>query len=148
MWLNLKFKKYGGGLLGMVTNLKKTSILSMSNVKILLVAEDSIKALNIKHMLESIEYEVPYVASSSEEAVENASIIMPDIILMDTSITYDNDSQINKLDIPIIYLTNNNKQPNMQKTIHKEPYNQIITPYDRNELKYAILEQVETLYSH
>lgn len=39
-------------------------------VKILLVEDESIEALDIKSTLESFNYEVPYVASNGEEAVK------------------------------------------------------------------------------
>ena len=47
--------------------------------------------MDIKHTLESFGYEVPYVASSGEEAVEKALEIMPDLILMDIVLKGDSD---------------------------------------------------------
>ena len=44
----------------------------MANVKILLVEDEVIEAMDIKRTLESFGYEVPYVASCSEEAVDKA----------------------------------------------------------------------------
>lgn len=43
--------------------------------KILLVENERIEALDIKHTLQSFGYEVPYVAYSGEEAVDKAIII-------------------------------------------------------------------------
>ena len=55
----------------------------MKMVKILLVEDESIEAMDIKQTLESFGYEVPYVASSGEIAIEKAPAILPDLILMD-----------------------------------------------------------------
>jgi CheY-like chemotaxis protein len=55
----------------------------MANKKILLVEDESIEAMDIKRTLEFFGYEVPYVTSSGEEAVEKAYEIMPDLILID-----------------------------------------------------------------
>ncbi len=118
----------------------------MTNIKILLVVDESIEALNLKHALESINYEVPYVASSCEEAIENASIIIPDIILMDLTIKYNDDkalSQIKKMNTPIIYLITNNKASKIEDTKITGRYNQIIKPYDHMELKYSIKHKLE-----
>ncbi len=118
----------------------------MGNIKILLVVDESIEALNLKHVLEYINYEVPYVASSCEEAIENASIIIPDIILMDLAIKYSNDkvlSQIKNLNIPIIYLITNSKSSKIEDTNITGRYNQIIKPYDHVELKYSIKHKLE-----
>jgi CheY-like chemotaxis protein len=55
----------------------------MADVKILLVEDESIEALNIKRTLESFCYAVPYIVYSGEEAVKKSLAIMPDIILME-----------------------------------------------------------------
>jgi CheY-like chemotaxis protein len=55
----------------------------MAEVKILLVEDDAIEAMDIKRTLESFGYSVPHVASRGEEAVEKALEILPDLILMD-----------------------------------------------------------------
>ncbi|MBI4813298.1 MAG: response regulator, partial [Methanobacterium sp.] len=55
----------------------------MVKEKILLVEDDGIEAMDIKRTLESWGYEVPYVASSGEEAINKALEITPDLILMD-----------------------------------------------------------------
>ena len=56
-------------------------------IKILIVEDESVEANDIKNVLESIGYEVPYIAYSGEEAIEMALNIMPDIILIDIQIT-------------------------------------------------------------
>ena len=115
----------------------------MANKQILLVEDESIEAMDIKRTLESFGYEVPYVASSGEEAVEKALEIMPDLILMDIILKGDIDgieavSKIKNLNIPVIYLTAHSEESTIERAKLTEPYGYIIKPYDRTELKYAI----------
>ncbi|EKQ50691.1 MAG: PAS domain S-box [Methanobacterium sp. Maddingley MBC34] len=115
----------------------------MANKKILLVEDESIEAMDIKRTLESFGYEVPYIASSGEEAVEKALEIMPDLILMDIVLKGDIDgveaaALIKNLNIPLIYLTAHSEENTIERAKFTEPYGYIIKPYDVNGLKYAI----------
>ena len=115
----------------------------MADVKILLVEDESIEAMDIKRTLESFGYKVPYIASSGEEAVEKALEIMPDLILMDIILKGDIDgieavSKIKDQNIPVIYLTAHSEETTIERAKLTEPYGYIIKPYERIELKYAI----------
>jgi PAS domain S-box-containing protein len=115
----------------------------MADIKILLVEDESIEAMEIKRTLKSFGYEVPYVASSGEDAVEKALKIMPDLILMDIVLMGDNDgieaaTQIKELNIPVIFITAHSEESTIERAKHTEPYGIIIKPYNRIELKYAI----------
>lgn len=115
----------------------------MADKKILLVEDESIEAMDIRRTLESFGYEVPYIATSGEEAVEKALEIMPDLILMDIILKGNIDgveaaSLIKDLNIPLIYLTAHSEEKTIEKAKLTEPYGYIIKPYDVNGLKYAI----------
>jgi CheY-like chemotaxis protein len=82
----------------------------MADVKILLVEDESIEAMDIKKILESLGYNVPYVVTSGEEAVEKALDTLPDLILIDIILKGEIDgieavSKIKDLKIPVIFLT-------------------------------------------
>lgn len=47
------------------------------SVKILVVEDESIVTMDIKHRLESMDYIVPSVVSSGEKAVEKAKTLKP-----------------------------------------------------------------------
>ncbi len=115
----------------------------MADVNILLVEDESIEALDIKHTLESFGYNVPYIASRGEEAVEKALDIMPDLVLIDIVLKGNFNgikvaSEIKKLKIPFIYLTAHSEEATVQEAKLTEPYGFIIKPYDPLELKYTI----------
>ncbi|MBZ2164575.1 PAS domain S-box protein [Methanobacterium spitsbergense] len=115
----------------------------MADVKILLVEDENIEAMDIKRTLEFFGYEVPYVASSGEEAVEKALEIMPDLILIDVVLIGDSDgidvaSKIKEHNMPVIFITAHSEESTIERAKHTEPYGIIIKPYNRIELKYAI----------
>jgi CheY-like chemotaxis protein len=115
----------------------------MADVNILLVEDESIEALDIKHTLESFGYKVPYIASRGEEAVEKVLDIMPDLVLIDIVLKGDYNgikvaSEIKKLNIPFIYLTAHSEEATVHEAKLTEPYGFIIKPYDPLELKYII----------
>ena len=115
----------------------------MSKGKILIVEDESIEALDIKHALESFGYEVPNIATSGEDAVELALNIKPDLILMDIILKGNTDgiaaaAKIKELNIPVIYLTAYSEESKVNRALLTEPYGYIIKPFDRNELKYTI----------
>jgi CheY-like chemotaxis protein len=94
----------------------------MADIKILLVEDESKEAMDIKRTLEFFGYDVPYVASNGEEAVEKALSIMPDLILMDIVLMGDSDgievaSKIKELNIPVIYLTAHSEESTIERTI-------------------------------
>jgi|GEM_PF-1822171 len=115
----------------------------MSDVKILLVEDNTLEAMDIKRTLESFGYSVLYVANSGEEAVLKALELMPDLVLMDIILNGEEDgiyaaSEIKKLKIPVIYLTAHSEEPIIQKAKLTGPYGYILKPYNPLELKYAI----------
>jgi PAS domain S-box-containing protein len=115
----------------------------MKMVKILLVEDESIEAMDIKQTLESFGYEVPYVTSSGEDAIEKAPAILPDLILIDIILNGKINgiqvaNEIEKLNIPVIYLTAHTEESTVQKAKLTDPYGYIIKPYEQKDLKNAI----------
>ena len=121
-------------------------LFTMADVKILLVEDENIEAMDIKLTLESFGYEVPYVASSGEEIVEKVLEIMPDLILMDIVLNKENISidtvvDIKKLNIPLVYLTDNLDEVNLKKNFFTKQVNYLIKPYDPLELRLLSIRQ-------
>ncbi len=111
--------------------------------KILLVEDESVEAIDIRRALEKMGYEVVYIASRGEEAVEKISELQPDLILMDIMIKGDISgidvaTEIKDMGIPVIFLTAHSDESTLAKAKVTEPYGYIIKPYDVTELRHAI----------
>ncbi|MBI5460502.1 PAS domain S-box protein [Methanobacterium sp.] len=115
----------------------------MVDVKILIVEDESIEAMDIKRALESFGYSVPYIASSGEEAVEKAFNIMPDLILMDIVLKgekngIDAASKIKELDIPVVFLTAHSKESVVKQAMLTDAYGYLLKPFNKTELKFTV----------
>ncbi|WP_052374109.1 PAS domain S-box protein [Methanobacterium sp. SMA-27] len=114
----------------------------MADIKILLIEDDKIEALDIKHILESLDYEVSII-KSHEEVIDEFFNIIPNLILLDTVQNGDNTanklaSTIKKLNIPIIYLNAPFEESKTQNIKNKKPHGYVNNPHDPIELKCAI----------
>ena len=63
----------------------------MGNERIMIVEDESIVAMGIKHKLEDLGYKVVGIVATGEKAVETALETKPDIILMDIVLKGDMD---------------------------------------------------------
>ncbi|MGZ7068427.1 MAG: response regulator, partial [Methanobacterium sp.] len=123
----------------------------MSTVKILVVEDEKIVAIDIKRRLENMNYNVPEIISSGEEAIERAFELSPDLVLMDIVLRGDIDgikaAQVikDKYNIPIIYLTAYSDEKTLKRAKITGPFGYIIKPFEDRELHSAI---EVALYKH
>ncbi len=113
-------------------------------VKILVVEDELIVAMELKSRLHDLGYSVCGTVVSGEEAIELTARHNPDIILMDINIkgAYDGvqTAEIIKTDhdIPIIFLTAFSDPKTLQRAKITEPYGYIIKPFEEREVHTAI----------
>ena len=123
----------------------------MTQARILVVEDESIVALDIQDSLESLGYDVPATVASGEEAIEQAGVLHPDLVLMDIQLRGQMDGveaadQIRqRLGIPVVYLTANADHPTVQRAKVTEPFGYVIKPFEERELHTAI---EVALYKH
>jgi PAS domain S-box-containing protein len=123
----------------------------MADAKILVVEDEIVLARNIKTRLQDLGYAVPAVASSAEEALQEAAETCPDLVLIDIKLKEDMDGveaaeQIyDRLDIPVIYLTAYADDDMLQRAKITEPSGYILKSLEEGELR-TTLEIV--LYKH
>lgn len=116
----------------------------MEQIRILVVEDESIVAMDIKHRLESLDYEVPAIISSGEEAVVKAKETHADLVLMDIVLKGELDgidaAQIikDKYDIPVVYLTAYSDEKTLKRAKITGPFGYIIKPFEDRELHSAI----------
>ena len=113
-------------------------------IQILVVEDERIIALNIRESLESIGYTVPAIADSGEKAVEKATQLRPDLVLMDIRLKGKIDGiqaaeQIwEHLSIPVIYVTGHSDQSTLERAKITAPFGYILKPVHEQELYVAI----------
>jgi PAS domain S-box-containing protein len=123
----------------------------MASVKILVVEDEAIVAKDIADTLKDQGYDVPAIALSGEQAIEETERIQPDLVLMDIVLGGDVDGieaaeQIRRrFDIPVLYLTAYTDEQTVQRARITEPFGYITKPFDKREL-YTNIEMA--LYKH
>ena len=108
----------------------------MTAVKIMVVEDEGIVALDIQSKLEGKGYEVTAVVSSGEEAVEKAAETHPNLVLMDIQLEGEMDGveaadQIrSRFDIPVVYLTAFSDDSTLQRAKVSEPFGYLLKPFE------------------
>ncbi len=113
-------------------------------IKILLVEDESIVAIDLKKTLQNLNYEVIDIVRTGEKAILSAINGKPDIILMDIMLEgevtgIDAAREIRKKkDIPIIYITAYADESTLSQAKLTEPSGYILKPFDEKNLLSTI----------
>ncbi len=116
----------------------------MDKIKVLLVEDEQITALDLLEKLDMMGFTVTAVAESGGKAVALAGTTRPDLILMDIILDGDMDGieaskKIRRdFDIPIIYISALSDEATMQRAKSTAPFAYLIKPFDTRELKFTI----------
>jgi len=112
--------------------------------QILIVEDERIIALEMRHKLESMGYDVSAIVSSGEEAVRMAEELHPDLVLMDIVLQGEMDGveaagQIRtRFDIPVVYVTANVSDARLEDIARSEPFGCLFKPFEDMELQAAV----------
>src|SRR5512136_1219267 len=123
----------------------------MSQVRILVVEDESVVAKDIQWSLKSLGYTICGWASSGEEALEKAEALKPDLVLMDIVLKGGVDGVEaaehirTNFDIPIVYLTAYADEHTLERAKVTEPFGYILKPFEERELHTTI---EVALYKH
>lgn len=126
-------------MIGIRSKTKKKQML-----RVLVVEDEYILALNLQENLESLGYFVLDIADSAEKAIEKATELRPNLILMDIRLRGDMDGiqaseQIwQNLQIPIIYVTGHSDKSTVERATLTSPFGYILKPIKEQELYVAI----------
>jgi DNA-binding response OmpR family regulator len=116
----------------------------MSQVKVLVVEDDEVTAMNLKMSLEKQDYDVVSVADTALQARNKIKIYEPSIVLIDISLQKSNDgielAQYirDKHEIPFIFLTAHSDNDIINQAKLTEPYGYILKPFDPQSLNATI----------
>jgi CheY-like chemotaxis protein len=91
-----------------------------------------------------LDYEVPAVVASKEEAITFAATILPDLVLMDIMLQGSMDGieaaqEIrSRFNIPVVYLTAYADSHTLQRAKITEPFGYVLKPFEEKELQTTI----------
>lgn len=117
----------------------------MQPKKVLIVEDEGVVALSLQIMLKKIGYEVVGVAVTGEDAVNMATHLQPDVILMDIHLKGDMDGiqatkKINMVtDVPVIYLTAYADDDTVKRALKTESCSYLVKPFNPREV-YSNIE--------
>jgi diguanylate cyclase (GGDEF)-like protein len=113
-------------------------------LKILIVEDESITALDVSFELTKIGYEVCGMEDTASRAIASVQKNKPDLILMDIRLGDGGDGveaakQISQdHDLPIVFLTAHSDGQTLSRALDVSPYGYIVKPFRSDELRVAI----------
>jgi len=123
----------------------------MSDVKILLVEDESIVAMDMERRLTGLGYSVIAHVMTGEAAIEKAGTLRPDLILMDIHLKGAVDgieaAEVikDKNAVPVIYITAYSDEVTLDRAKVTEPFGYILKPFQEREI-HSTIEMA--LYKH
>ena len=121
----------------------------MDKVQVLIVEDEAIVSMDLRYKLEGLGYSVPAEISSGEEAVEAASRLRPDVVLMDIRLSGEMDgidaaSLIrNQFGVPVVYLTSSVDEDTLARAKSTEPSGYILKPFGAAELRAVVEKAIQ-----
>jgi diguanylate cyclase (GGDEF)-like protein len=116
----------------------------MNHVRILVVEDENIIAMDLKRRLAFLGYEVVGTLATGEEAIEKADELHPDLILMDIVLKGKVDGIEAAQQIrahsgpPVVFITAYSDDKTLQRARQVDPYGYIIKPFEDRELVASI----------
>ncbi len=114
--------------------------MTSKQIRILIVEDETIVALDLKNSLKVLGYDVVGTACSGEEAITKADQTRPDLVLMDIILKGDMDgvqaadSIRATLNIPVIFLTACADERTLQRAKVTEAFGYLLKPFEEREL--------------
>ena len=113
-------------------------------VRVLIVEDDAIVALDLSLLLESRGYLVLGIAHSAQRAIELAEATHPDVVLMDINLQGRGDGieaaeDLSRRDgLAVVFLTAYRDSATLQRALATRPYGFVTKPFDADALQTAI----------
>lgn len=116
----------------------------MLEIKVLIVEDDPLIAIDIEQILNNLNFRVSGTAYNPEDALLSLKNNTPDIVLLDVNLDSDKDGIhiaeiINeKYQLPFIYLTAHADKTTLERAKKTKPAGYIIKPFDERDLLAGI----------
>lgn len=114
------------------------------SARLMVVEDERIVALDLKHNLEYLGYEVVGMSARADEAISLAHSLRPDLILMDIHLEGTRDGTDAALEIrrsihlPVMFLTAYAEEKILSQAENSAPYGYVIKPFELRELEAAV----------
>ena len=115
------------------------------SLRVLIVEDEVIVALELQSHLENLGYEVAGTVTSGEEAVLHADALQPDLVLMDIRLSGKMDGidaarQIRaRYEVPIVFLTAFGDEQTLERAKTVGPFGYLLKPFEERDL-FATIE--------
>lgn len=112
--------------------------------KIMIVEDEFVVSLDLRHMLEDLGHQVVATVARGEEVLATAIQKKPDLVLMDIQLAGEmkgTDAAVQltqRMDVPVIFLTAFCEESVLKEAEKSCPYGYLIKPFDRRELAATI----------
>lgn len=116
----------------------------METVRLLLVEDNSITAMDIQDRLAAMGYQVLGTFASADMAIQWTGKLDPDLVLMDIVLKGELDGiyaaqQIHaRFEVPVVFVTAHSDAQTLERARLAEPYGYVLKPFDDRELHTAI----------
>ncbi len=116
----------------------------MKGIRVQIVEDERIVALDLKHSLEALGCEVTGIAARGDDAVGQAERHHPDLVLMDIHLegAMDGTEAARKihenLRIPVVFLTAYAEDETLTRAAASVPYGYLLKPYELRELRATV----------
>ena len=113
-------------------------------IRVLIVEDEAIIAMDLAQRLEDYGYEVTGIAASSEQAIELFEVTAPDLVMMDVVIGGGRDGIETaallhaRRDVPVIYLTAFRDEASLCRARDSAPYGYLLKPFRPDDVRAAI----------
>ncbi|WP_318728245.1 ATP-binding protein [Roseofilum sp. Guam] len=116
----------------------------MNLIKILVVEDERIIAMDIRNSLQRMGYAVVGIVSSGEKALEKVPEVKPDLVLMDIVLKGEMDGIeagkkiIHNFKIPVVYLTSHTDPKTLERAKKTNPFGYIVKPFEERDLNTTL----------
>ncbi|MHC1789230.1 HD domain-containing phosphohydrolase [Solidesulfovibrio sp.] len=115
-----------------------------AGARILVVEDEAVVAIDIRHRLTRLGYVVAGVADTGEEAVQLVGELTPDVALMDIMLAGTMDGVEaagiirERFGTPVVFLTTHSDRATLRRAGAAGPYGYLIKPFEERELQSAL----------
>ena len=108
--------------------------------KILIVEDEVLISEHLKSIVNNLGYEALEICADFNEAMELLKRVKPDLAFLDIRIQGEDQGvevakELNKLDIPFVFITSFSDKETLKKAINQQPLGYVLKPFNKEEIE-------------